>query len=448
MKYARYPKYKPSGVEWLEEVPTHWDVRSVKRLFRVANGSTPQSSEPEYWDGDIVWVTPDDLGDSSTRTVTKSRRSITPAGYASCGTTLVPASSLVLSTRAPIGHIAIAGTALCTNQGCRSLVPFSGVDSTFYYYALCAAKAVLTARGNGTTFLELSKQSLETVPLPTPEPSEQRAIAAFLDRETARIDALIAKEQRLIELLAEKRTALISHAVTKGLNADAPMKDSGVEWLGEISAHWEPSKLRNFVTFITSGSRGWAEHYADSGAIFVRIGNLTRDSIRVDLSDVQYVDPPIGSEGERTAIRTGDLLFSITAYLGSIAVAPAELDGAYVNQHIALVRLNKNALIPEFAAYVALSHVGQTQLKVSAYGGTKVQLSLDDVKGLRIAVPALQEQKTLVDVLDNDIAELDSLVAKIKVAIERLQEYRMALISDAVTGKIDVRTFAETREVA
>ncbi|MDY7028747.1 MAG: restriction endonuclease subunit S, partial [Spirochaetota bacterium] len=194
--FKPYPEYRDSGVEWLGGIPAHWEVKRTKHIFRVINGSTPKSSEPEYWDGNIAWVTPDDLGSLFKPEIIETARRISIDGYRSCGTTLVPPNSLVLSTRAPIGHLAIAGTELCTNQGCRCLVSHNEISSRFYYYMILAAKQELESLGQGSTFNELGKQELEFVSLPFPSLSEQRAIADFLDRETARIDALIERKQR------------------------------------------------------------------------------------------------------------------------------------------------------------------------------------------------------------------------------------------------------------
>jgi type I restriction enzyme S subunit len=290
--------------------------------------------------------------------------------------------------------------------------------------------------------------------LPQPPLAEQQTITDFLDAQTAKIDTLLAKKRLFIAKLKEKRSALIARTVTRGLPPAAAqaaglephpaMKDSGVEWLGIIPAHWKFAQLRRYIMFITSGSRGWAEHYSDSGAVFVRIGNLTRDSLSVDLSDIQYVEPPAGAEGERTRIIAGDLLFSITAYLGSIAVAPEELSGAFVSQHIALVRLAADTFVPRYAGYYVVSDAGQSQLNEQGYGGTKIQLSLGDVKALWFPIPPINEQQAIAAYLDRETARIDQLAAKVEAAIERLTEYRQALITSAVTGKIDVRSLSPT----
>ena len=205
---------KDSGVEWLGEIPAHWEVKRLKRVFDLVNGSTPRSNEQEYWNGEVTWLTPENLGRLQGTVVHQSARSITTSGLESCGTNLVPAGSLVLSTRAPIGHMAIAGVDLCTNQGCRSLVFREGLRPLYYFYELLAARAELESLGRGSTFKELSREELGVLAIAERPLPEQRAIAGFLDRETAKIDDLVAKVGEAIDRLKEFRTALISAAVT------------------------------------------------------------------------------------------------------------------------------------------------------------------------------------------------------------------------------------------
>mgnify|MGYP000912388754 CR=1 FL=1 len=210
-----HPSLKPSGVEWLGEVPEGWEVLPLKRKFRVVNGGTPASAEEMYWDGDITWVTPDDLGKIETQKIAHSRRQITKDGLDNCSARLVPCSSIIMSTRAPIGHIAIADVEVCTNQGCRSLVPLNkSVLSDFIYYSLIGSKAVLQAKGKGTTFMELSSEDLGSHIVTVPSYLEQCAIANFLDRETVKIDRMVSLEEAVIERQQEYRSALITAAVT------------------------------------------------------------------------------------------------------------------------------------------------------------------------------------------------------------------------------------------
>ncbi|WP_314018529.1 restriction endonuclease subunit S [Stutzerimonas degradans] len=270
---------------------------------------------------------------------------------------------------------------------------------------------------------------------------EQQDIARFLDFKTAQIDSLIEKKKTLLDKLAEKRTALISHTVTKGLDPSVPMKDSGVPWLGEVPLHWTIMRARYASTFVTSGSRGWAEYYSDSGSVFLRITNVSRDSVDLLLHDIQRVLPPDSAEGERTATQAGDVIVSITADLGSVAVIPEEFESAYVSQHLALVRPNGDRVLGRWMAYQFFSASGQAQLTGSGYGGTKIQLGLSDVKDVWMALPTNGEQEKICAWLEAEIEKLKRQSDSIHNVILRLREYRSALITNAVTGKIDVRDF-------
>lgn len=214
-------------------------------------------------------------------------------------------------------------------------------------------------------------------------------------------------------------------------------KDSGVKWLGAVPRHWQVLPLKRDIAFLTSGSRGWAEHYSDEGALFLRIGNLTRDGIGLDLSDIQRVDVPDGVEGERTRVEAGDVLFSITAYLGSVAFVPTGLETAYVSQHVALARLHKALFLPEWVAYVVSSWIGKTYLETQGYGGTKVQLSLEDVANTLVTVPPLSEQLAIATFIRYEVAKIDGLMTEQEKLITLLKEKRQAVISHAVTKGLD-----------
>ena len=275
--------------------------------------------------------------------------------------------------------------------------------------------------------------------IPVATIQEQIQIARFLDHEIAKIDTLIHEQKRLIELLKEKRQAVISHAVTKGLNPNVPMKESGVEWLGEVPAHWKVVPNKFLLSFVTSGSRGWAEFYSDTGELFFRITNLTRDSIRPKLDSIEYVTPPKGSEGPRAKIQVGDILVSITADLGSVCAADKSVEGGYVSQHVALARPQHKICHPRWLAYFILGDAAKEQLLGSGYGGTKIQLSLEDVRELVVAMPPIEEQIAISKMLDYRLSRMETLIGQAKKTVTLLQERRSALISAAVTGKIDVR---------
>ena len=434
-RFRPYAEYKDSGVEWPGTIPAHWEAKALKRPFRVVNGSTPKSGESDNWDGDIPWVTPEDLGKMSDRVLNKPARFLTRNGYASCGTQMVRAGSLVLSTRAPIGHLAIAGTSVCTNQGCRSLVFRHSADETYFYFHLHAAKPVLQAAGRGSTFKELASEDLESVHLSIPPLDEQRTIADFLDRETAKIDALVARKERLIELLQEKRTALITRAVTRGLDPNVPMKDSGVEWLGEIPAHWKLTPLKHILRRCDYGI---SESLGGSGDIRVLTMAHVQDG-EIVLPD----DGSIDAVNRTLVLDSGDLLFNRTnsrELVGKVGIFRGYRRGQ-VTFASYLVRLTaRDNVEAEWLNYL----LNSTGLLGMARGMALLsvnQANLNPTKYQQIVVPMpeLSEQRRIAGFAKREATRIDALISKIREAIDHLKEFRTALISAAVTGKIDVR---------
>ncbi|WP_326645080.1 restriction endonuclease subunit S [Streptosporangium sp. NBC_01755] len=303
----------------------------------------------------------------------------------------------------------------------RPIGDFDGRFIAFYLIAL-RASGYIRAYSNVVSMPHLTAEKLACVPIPLPPVEQQRAIADYLDCETARIDTLIEEQQRLIEMLRERRQAVV---------------DAAFAALGEPSV-----QLRRYIKFLTSGSRGWGDYYADDGERFLRIGNLPRTNLSIR-GEVQFVSLPADvTEGSRTILEAGDLLFSITAYLGSVAVVDNDWVGSYVSQHVALCRLDPDRLDSRFAGWFMLTTVGQDQLNQGAAGGAKMQLALDDIKGLRVPTASIAEQHHIAVHLDEQTEKIDALIAETQRLIELARERRSALITAAVTGQVDVREAA------
>ncbi len=444
-KYLAYPEYKNAGIEWLDDIPRHWSVPSLKMLIDVRDGThdTPSYVVPSKRSFPLVTskdVTSGQLIFEHCKHISKDDYlSIIQRSKVDVGDILMPMIGTVGSPIIVKGrdNFAIKNLALFKTSINRS------INTAFLNFFLqsteCNIQFSLEARGGVQNFVSLG--TLRDLGFPKAPNDEQQQIANFLDHETAKIDTLIDKQQQLIKLLKEKRQAVISHAVTKGLNPNAPMKDSGVEWLGEVPVHWKVLKAKNLMGFVTSGSRGWAEYYTDSGSLFFRIANLYRDSINPKFISIQNVTPPSGSEGERSRIKLNDVLISITADLGSVCVADSSVAGGYVSQHVALCRPNDKVKDARWFGYFVLSDASKEQLLGAGYGGTKIQLSLEDIKELLCPMPPDQEQVVIANYIEAQINKFDKLISLALYQVELLQERRTALISAAVTGKIDVRNF-------
>lgn len=288
------------------------------------------------------------------------------------------------------------------------------------------------------TIAHLTLDKLGELPVYHPLLDEQKAIAHFLDRETNRIDTLITKKRQLIDLLQEKRDALVDSCVIRVADPCEAIKKADMSWLTDLPNNWKSVRLKFLASFITSGSRGWAEYYSDEGSVFLRIGNLSTESIDMGLKDLQLVQPPKSTEGERTRVYPDDLLISITALIGAVGVVPSNFSEAYVNQHTALIRLLKQHVHSRWAAYCIFSSLGQQQLGEFTSGGTKDGLTLSDVGNLLVLLPPKEHQKLYIRELDRKIDSIQSAILKTKESIRALEKYRAALVTAAVTGKINV----------
>lgn len=285
--------------------------------------------------------------------------------------------------------------------------------------------------------------------MPTLPPVEtQRRIARFLDEKTARIDALIEKKRALLERLAEKRQALITQAVSKGLDPDAPMKESGIDWLGRIPAHWEVKQLRRVRNYMTSGSRGWAEYYADEGTPFLRMTNVTSQGVELDLKELRFVDLTGVTESTRTAVREGDILITITAELGAVAVARSAHEGAYINQHLALFRPSPELCDSNFLVNYLSTAAARAQLLISGQGGTKQGLGFEQINNVQVAFPSIDEQRQIGSYCNSIWKNFGSAEMAISSSVMRLAEYRAALITAAVTGQVNAEEPETAKEPA
>lgn len=441
MSLPHYSKYKDSGENWLGNIPAHWILAPLKRSFQIIGGSTPKSDKPEYWDGSIVWVSPADLSKLPSFFIDDSAKKITDDGLASCGTTLVPPGSIVLSTRAPIGLLAIATTSLCTNQGCKTLVPRRDIHAQYFAYQLLAYTDELNIRGRGTTFLELSADELAAFKVPRPCYAEQTAIATFLNCETAKIDELIAEQKKLIALLAEKRQATISHAITKGLNPDVQMKDSGVAWLGEVPKHWHVVRIKRVVE-AKDGTHATPQYVTPTDDSFPLITSKDFGPISICFDEAKHISRNDHLEiVKRSNTERGDVLMSmIGGNIGKALIVDTE--HAFSIKNVALFKTNASPCLAKYLLYYLQSGLLDIQVDLLSRGGAQGFLGLGDIRNLIFFKMPMEEMQLIVQTIDERLAPLNQLGEAAKLSLKLLNERRSAIIYAAVTGKIDVRQAA------
>lgn len=437
MQRKPYQKYKPSGVEWLGEVPEHWEVKKLKYCLSLNTRKAVTDDNPialeniESWTGRFIETDSEFEGD---------------------GIAFNSGDILFGKLRPYLAKVYLTEKSGESMGDIFVLRPTPQVASKYAADILRTNNYIEIIDGStyGSKMPRASWEFMGNLPFPLPPHPEQQAIAAFLDSETGRIDALIGKKQKLVELLKEKRTALISRAVTKGLDAKVKMKPSGVEWLGDVPEHWEVWKLSHLTTRIGSGKTptGGADVYQTEGVAFLRSQNVYDDGLH--LEDVVYIDESIDEDMAWSRVRMNDILLNITgASLGRTCITPAGLGKANVNQHVCVIRL-KNAEYSRFIAQYLKSRQAKSFYDYVQTGSAREGLNFEQIGAFPIPLPPLPEQQAIAAFLDREMAKIDALVSKVDTAIEKLKEYRTALISAAVTGKIDVSTSLNTgvREVA
>ena len=439
---------KDSGVEWLGEIPKHWKLATVRALCECRSGFGFPIEYQGQSAGDLPFYKVSDMNLAGNETIMRRAnhyigRSVLVAlnaKTARAGATIFPKIGAAVHTNK---KRLLAVEAVVDNNVMAVWARNDHLcnDEFLYRYFQAIHLSQLAQLGTVPT---ISTKRLYGHAVPLPPLAEQRAIAAYLDRETARIDGLIAKTQQLNALLREKRIALISHAVTKGLDPAVPLKDSGVEWLGEIPAHWDVKRLKHVTTHIGSGKtpRGGAEIYQLNGVLFIRSQNVHFEGLR--LADVVFISEEIDFEMRSTRVRTHDVLLNITgASLGRCSIVTLDVGAANVNQHVCILRPHQSHISPEFLNYVVASNIAQSQIFSTENGSSREGITFLQIAHFWMSLPSdVAEQRAIADHLDSETTRIDALIAKNDQLIALLREKRTSLISAAVTGKIDLRNEA------
>ena len=450
-KLKPYPAYKDSGVEWLGEVPAHWEVERLKSFATVQLSNVDKKSTEgqdtvrlcnyvdvyynERIDNNIEFM-------SATATTEQVRRFSLRSG----DVVITKDSETWTDIAVPAVVSEDLPGVLC-GYHLAHIRPHGHCHGAFLsrLFAAIGTRDQYHISANGITRFGLTGDSVRAGVFALPPLPEQRAIAAFLDRETARIDALVAKKERLIELLQEKRTALISHVVTKGLPADAaaqagldpdaPMKDSGVDWLGEIPAHWEVKKINRLCHVRRGASPRPIDDpiYFDNDGEYawVRIADVTKSERYLESTSQRL---SVLGKSKSVALEPGDLFLSIAATVGKPIITRIRccIHDGFV--YFVGLRENREYLFYVFSCGELYKGLGKL--------GTQLNLNTETIGDIYIAVPPLPEQRAIACFLDRETSRIDALVAKVCEANDRLMELRSAVISAAVTGKIDVRNDA------
>jgi len=444
MSFPKYPEYKESGLSSVGEIPSHWTPTRLKWVVEPKRPITYGivQAGPEIPEG-IPYIRPADMTDESGVADFESMLRTSEEIALAYTRSSIHQGDLVCSIGPSFGKVMVTPPELegaNLTQG-TARVAISSVNSPrFFFWCLRSAIAYnqWEASVGGATFRALNLGPLAATDLPCPPEHEQSAIAAFLDRETAKIDALVTEQEKLIELLKEKRQAVISHAVTKGLDTNVPMKDSGVEWLGEVPEHWDVMQLKHVIapdTVITYGIVQAGPH-VDDGIPYIKTSDMSGEKLPSD--GYARTSSEIDKSYSRSKVRSGDIVVAIRATVGKCLPVPPELEGANLTQGTA--KVSPGPLVDRIYLLHALNaSASQFYFDFMAKGATFREITLDALRRTPITLPPIEDQNQIILFLDRELRCFDSLQEEAQRAIDLLKERRVALISAAVAGKIDVR---------
>ncbi|WP_078059735.1 restriction endonuclease subunit S [Xanthomonas massiliensis] len=440
MSLPRYPEYKDSGVTWLGSVPAHWRIYRLQDVATIINGY-PFDSKLFDAEGEFPLVRIRDLNRNEAETRYAGEQ---------VGAAIVSSRDVLIGMDGDfnVGRWLGSEPALLNQRMCCVRTRDTGLSSILLHALPIPLRAINDVTYS-TTVKHLSSSDVEKIRLALPiESTEVQAIAAFLDRETAKIDALIAEQEKLLALLAEKRQATISRAVTRGLDPNVPMKDSGIPWLGHVPAHWVVSKLKRVTQTIEQGWSPQCENYPVEDSTewgVLKVGCVNRGVFDPDQN--KRLPSELAPRPEY-ALNAGDLLISranTRELVGSAAVVPSDLDHLLLCDKLYRLRLDRKECLPEYAAFVLGTREARSQIELVATGASSSMLNIgqDVVMELPLPLPTVAEQQQVVYFIQTKLNKLNSLSSSAQRTIDLLKERRSALIAAAVTGKIDVRGAVE-----
>ena len=419
---------KDSGVEWIGKIPVEWKCSKIKHHFKIGSGTTPKSDIPSYWDGDIVWITPADFKTDDVY-VSEGHRNLTQEGFESSTLEIIPAGNIIFSKRAPIGQVVINSVDLCTNQGCLTAVPLDKSNVKYYRYAMSVATNQFELAGSGTTFKEISATAFGNFILPSPSVSEQKKITEYLDRKCFSIDSVIMKQQVIIEKLKEYKISIVIEYVTKGINTCHEYKDSNVEWIGTIPSEWKLLRLK----YASEIMRGRFNHrprndpqYYDGEYPFVQTGDVARAN-----KFITHYSQSLNKMGFDVSkeFPKGSICMTIAANIGDVAILG--FDACFPDSIVGFVA--KKDIYWEYLFYVLVAM--KQQLNKNAIISTQLNLNIEIIKEEYIPCPPAEEQQAIVDYLNRRTALIEMDISKRKSFIDRLIDYKQAIILETVTGK-------------
>lgn len=439
MIMVRYEKYKDSGIAWIGEVPEHWGVRRIKSFCIVKRGASPRPIDDEkYFDdnGEFAWVRIADAS-ASERYLLSTTQKLSTLG-ASLSIKRFP-DDIFLSIAGTVGKAIITKIKCCIHDG---FVWFKNLNynSELLYYIFESGQPYLGLGKMGTQ-LNLNTDTVGCIFVPYMNRAEQEQIVKYLDWKCGEVDRIVEVRERQIKLLGELRTSVISRAVTRGLNPNAPLKDSGIDWIGQIPEHWEICRLKNACSL--KGRIGWkglrSEEFEQISYAYLVTGQDFHSAI-IDWTKCYQISKERYDEDPYIQLSNGDLLITKDGTIGKIAKVSNMDKPSCLNSGIFVMKQTKALFEQSYLYWLLESSLLKEFNNYTSTGTTILHLYQNVFENMPFIIPSLSEQQQIAEYLDKKTEEIDSTIDKFKVQIDKLKEYRQALIAEVVTGKIDIRS--------
>lgn len=427
----RYDKYKDSGIAWIGEIPEHWDKNKIIRLFSIiGSGTTPKSSKEDNYIGSVNWI---QSGDINGGYIENCKNTISDTALKEYPTLKIYKAPFIIVAMygASVGNISISNIDGCVNQAC-CVMNETKQNFKYLFYAMNSVKRYLIYKAEGGGQPNISQDKIKNTWMPIPPFEEQQSIATYLDQKCGEIDELITLQEEIITKLQSYKQSVITEAVTKGLDKNVPLKDSGIEWIGEIPEHWEIVDLKHLCKKITDGSH-FSPQTTDEGEFYITVSNVFEDKIhfenahKISIKDFNTLisngcQPPIGS-----------ILLTKDGTVGRTAVVND--NNFVVLSSLAILSL-KDKILAEYVKYVLDSDALQEPMKLLMAGSALRRITLNKIYTLKmIYAPSFHEQQSIADYLDQKCSEIDELISIKQQKIEKLKDYKKSLIFECVTGK-------------
>lgn len=425
----KYSEYKDSGVQWMGEVPKHWQRAKVSRLFKqIGSGTTPSSGDTSlYADEGTPWL---QSGDFNNNEICHTSKFITKKALDNYSLKIYnPGGVVIAMYGASIGKVGLLNIAATVNQACCVLSDSDLLLQKYAFYVFVNEKENLIKKSKGGTQPNISQEIIKSHYIPLPPLSEQQHIVSFLDKKTSQIDEYIATKEKEIEALKEWKKALIARVVTKGLNKNAKMKDSGISWIGEVPEHWDIKRLGSAFT----ENRKLNADMRCTEAYKFNYGALVRKD--EDVNPEEMVD----TYSKYTVLEPNDIVINglnLNYDFVSMRVAKAYAEGIITSAYLAMTP--RDGIVPNYYLYL-FKAMDAMKLFHGMGTGIRLTLSFSEMKKQQILFPPIQEQEAIVDYIDKATTKADKMIVELTYHVEYMKEYKQRLIADVVTGKINVQ---------